>query len=993
MKNKELFLEKRNILFAKSQEEGFVAIDVLKDLANRFELSPDEFIELLDYFANNNLDVLLPHQVYLRKLKNKQARVNFCYYVLFNQAKKGEVDVSAYDSTVAPKITSLLKKYIDHFLTRDEKTFVTLYFGLDTGKPVNDDDEAMKQLDWHLSRYVHIKESALSKFRDGDDASTLAKRIANITRFTKIDNYEMRTVKYGSKEEDTIIFVPMSDGRDVIGPIILMEKTDKQPVSIGFLKGPGQIEFAFTIYNDEENSYAVNFYNKPKRARPELYATTNQVCFGLYYPSLGYHGNQYIFKKGEKVEVVQSWEGDQSNSRFINYNSPDNIYRGLSYEPFKKGLVAKQEGDGFKRFIVENPGERTGIACQINDDGTMMIGQYMNGEFNGIIMQSDNNCENFRLGIAIDSGFVDDFYISVDRGIQSIFYYKKMDKEAIALDYSPLFLREEMAVVEIDEKDEVKNRIKLSNPLFQSAPLSKKASPDLKEGEMTPEEKLNSLIGLGTVKKHIARLKALFIKRKNDHAKQSLHMLFTGNPGTGKTEVARLLAGIMYDEGIITENKFIEVDRSGLVGAYIGQSEEKTKKVIESALGGVLFIDEAYSLFSGVDDSKDYGKVVMDALVKAMEDYRDKLCIIFAGYKIPMEKLLSMNPGFKSRISYILDFPDYDREELKLITQKFVNDNGYSLTEDALNELVDIVELDRDGENFGNARDVRNILENLYAIQAERTISNISDRVITIDDVNTYASEQHIIKKKVETEQNVELPYNDILRCSSKYDDPFVFTQRYVEEASVNIKILDKPNGEVKGEGSGFFITDKGLIATCAHVIDGAENELLRVIVNIYTDKGKKTTKSYSAAIVGFDKVSDVGLIQLQNVGDDEFVFYPLLTEGKKISLLSQVIMGGYPLGGERFEKISLNEGKAQSYNRDRKLPDGRDDIERLYVDLFGVPGNSGSGVIEKSSGICVGIFAGASVERVYQTTYELNYAIPLDYLWKLVNELKNTTK
>ena len=494
MKNKELFTEKRNILFAKSQLEGYVAIDVLKELAERFELDQNEFVELVTYFDDKQIEVLLPYEVYLKKIKSKQAKINFCYYVLLNLTKTGDVDVSEYDPDVAPKIVNLTKSYINHFLNHDEKRFVNLYFGLDTGKPVQKDDEAVKQLDWSLSYYVQTKESVFNKFKEGDNASTLNKRASNIKRFTKIDNYEVRTVKYGSKEEDTIIFVPMSEGRDVVGPVILMEKNDNHPISLGFLRNPGQIEFAFTIYNDEQNSYAVNFYNKSKKPRPELYATSDQICFGLYYPNLGYHGNQYIFEKGEKVKLIQSWEGDQSTSRYLEFPSPDKIYRGLSYEPFKKGLVAKQEGDGYKRFIVENPGERTGLACQINDDGTMMIGQYMNNQFNGIVMQSDGNCENFRLGIVIDNSFVEDFYISVEKSIQSIFYYKKAETKAMALEYSPFFLREEMNVIIINEKDEVEARIKLASPLFKKADLAKKASPEIKEGELTPEQKLANLI-------------------------------------------------------------------------------------------------------------------------------------------------------------------------------------------------------------------------------------------------------------------------------------------------------------------------------------------------------------------------------------------------------------------------------------------------------------------------------------------------------------------
>ena len=151
----------------------------------------------------------------------------------------------------------------------------------------------------------------------------------------------------------------------------------------------------------------------------------------------------------------------------------------------------------------------------------------------------------------------------------------------------------------------------------------------------------------------------------------NIHMCFLGNPGSGKTEVARCIAGILYENGILPTDKLVEVDRSGLVSQYFGATAEKTKNVINKAMGGVLFIDEAYALGNNNDAGgiTDYGKEAIDTLVKAMEDHRGEFCVILAGYKNEMLKMLSVNPGFKSRIQFTLDFPNYSRKELQTIAE------------------------------------------------------------------------------------------------------------------------------------------------------------------------------------------------------------------------------------------------------------------------------------------------------------------------------------
>ena len=237
---------------------------------------------------------------------------------------------------------------------------------------------------------------------------------------------------------------------------------------------------------------------------------------------------------------------------------------------------------------------------------------------------------------------------------------------------------------------------------------------------------LDGLVGLEAVKKDVKSMMNLIKVRKLREenglpvAPMSMHMVFMGNPGTGKTTVARLLGGLYNAIGALTTGQLVEVDRSGLVAGYVGQTAIKTQEVIASALGGVLFIDEAYSLSSGGEN--DFGREAIETLLKAMEDHRDNLVVIVAGYTGPMEDFLDSNPGLESRFNKYITFPDYNGEELNAIFHGMCRKNGYELDESAetcaaeyFNSLYEC----RD-DNFGNGRDVRNRFEDMVVRQANR---------------------------------------------------------------------------------------------------------------------------------------------------------------------------------------------------------------------------------------------------------------------------------
>jgi len=273
--------------------------------------------------------------------------------------------------------------------------------------------------------------------------------------------------------------------------------------------------------------------------------------------------------------------------------------------------------------------------------------------------------------------------------------------------------------------DEEEDRKEIIEPAEQKADSTKQVVVN-KPLEGDPYQELDELIGLESVKEEVRTL-ANFVRIQKMRAdkglknpKMSYHLVFTGSPGTGKTTVARIVARIYKDLGILKQGHLVETDRSGLVGKYVGQTAPKTNAICDSALNGVLFIDEAYALTQNSD--QDYGDEAISTLLKRMEDDRDKLVVIVAGYPNEMKRFIESNPGLQSRFNKYINFPDYTPQELFDIFKMYLRKNEYTLTPDAaayLREVLERVVKNKD-RNFGNARYVRNVFEKTIEHQANR---------------------------------------------------------------------------------------------------------------------------------------------------------------------------------------------------------------------------------------------------------------------------------
>ena len=367
-------------------------------------------------------------------------------------------------------------------------------------------------------------------------------------------------------------------------------------------------------------------------------------------------------------------------------------------------------------------------------------------QYNHVIELITNLHENNYLILSGSSKEIDSL-LELDPRLQYLYQNERYKVPEVSLDDAfnvyEQYLNTELFKIIKEKEDENKNKFKEYVSLNKNfIPFSNRELaiylamysnsrgaiefPDNIYQKETVEEALANIVGLAKVKEKVKEFeKYMLFKVKAEAnglklASTNMHMIFTGNPGTGKTTIARIMAKMLYDMGIIKENKLIEAERKDLVGEYIGQTAPKTSEVIDKAMGGVLFIDEAYSLASKVGN--DYGKEAIATLIKAMEDHKDDLVVIFAGYKDEMKEFMDMNAGIVSRIGYTFDFDDYSTDELLEIFHKKITKMGFEYEDKCDDELKKLFKYFSKRKSFGNGRFVDKVLQEVllkHAIQQE----------------------------------------------------------------------------------------------------------------------------------------------------------------------------------------------------------------------------------------------------------------------------------
>jgi S1-C subfamily serine protease/Holliday junction resolvasome RuvABC ATP-dependent DNA helicase subunit len=475
---------------------------------------------------------------------------------------------------------------------------------------------------------------------------------------------------------------------------------------------------------------------------------------------------------------------------------------------------------------------------------------------------------------------------------------------------------------------------------------------------------LNSLVGLKSVKEFVSNLVreqrlAIMLKRNMTATGKTRHMLFTGNPGTGKTTVARLVGRIYKELGILRSGHFIEAQRSLLVGQYIGETTQKTSKVIESALDGVLFVDEAYSLSQ---EERDFGREAINELVPALENYRDRLVVIFAGYTREMQTFLSANSGIESRIGYTIEFPDYTADELLEIFMRMAVGDGYSVAEDARAELLRQFAWISVGNSkqFGNARGVRvrffdRMIEEVDKRMWEAHIAgqDITDfpRAFILSDVPEVAPTQSrpAIPSSGRTHS---FRMSDIAAAQQQAN--LSGEQDIPERVGTAVGFIKTE----KGSGTGFIISPDGHLLTSYHVIEGTRSIQFRLNNSSYM---------LDATYLDGDKEADFAVLKIDA---RNLPFAKIVAPGYVLRTGTPLGLLGYPMGEALGTEVTYTSGPLSSI---RRSPEG---LSIFQIDVSAYTGNSGGPVFLTQTGEVIGVlnfgpndtmnFA-ISVEELYQ--------------------------
>lgn len=503
--------------------------------------------------------------------------------------------------------------------------------------------------------------------------------------------------------------------------------------------------------------------------------------------------------------------------------------------------------------------------------------------------------------------------------------------------------------------DKIRQNNRVDESITETSESTKNKKNNVKRQTQSLEEalqRLNSLIGLDEVKREVDKIIKLIQFEKNRARRlgiencennQSYHFMFLGNPGTGKTTVARLLGDIFYYLGILEKGHMVECDRSTLVGEFIGQTAQLTKKAIEEAIGGVLFIDEAYALAREGASSNDFGKEAIDTLIKAMEDRRGQFIVILAGYTKEMRELMKVNPGLQSRINLNIEFVDYTDQQLLEIAVQMCSNNKYHLTRDGEKAFTEKINKYKVDDSFANARTARNLIEDAIREKAFR----IGNKHVPIDELSNLEPIDFGLELCQDPMKNIEDLFNElnsmvgltqvkemineIIRYiqfqNKRKEDGYQF-----EEISLNMIFVGNPGtgkttvARIVSE----LFKEMGILKK-GHLVEAGREDLVSGYLGQTASKTLEKVKEAYGGILFIDEAYALNSGGEQDFGKEAIATLIKEMEDNRDKLA--VIMAGYTK--EMKDLLNLNPGITSRIGNTIEFPDyNPDELFEIFIRL-----------------------------------------------------------
>lgn len=514
-----------------------------------------------------------------------------------------------------------------------------------------------------------------------------------------------------------------------------------------------------------------------------------------------------------------------------------------------------------------------------------------------------------------------------------------------------------------------------------------KGTPQTAEKPRSAMEEIQQLIGFDEVKGELEDLLSLGQISARPEMEDlmddlNFHWVLRGNPGTGKTTVAKLIGKVYKEIGLLSRGHTVKVTRADLVAEYVGQTAVKTKRCIDRAMGGVLFIDEAYTLKRGGSGGDDFGQEAIDTLLEQMSDRNGEFAVIAAGYPKPMKAFLDSNPGFESRFEKDFLLRDYTAKELCQIFLQKCQKKRFVLAED-LQEVLELLfenMIDARIKNWANGREAEKLEVQMRKLWARDPELLDGQRVYAL----RHLPEQYLSYLSDEGEEDEESAAPSPKQAKASFtlsadklaqpEGAGNWEDRYLNQVASVVYIRAQNEGGVSS-GSGSILTKDGYILTCNHVIEGSSSILVRLKV----DNGQKTLWN-PADVVWSDKELDAAILKME---DGEYPTLPLRPLSQPTQTGESIYHWGYPFGGKLSDDLNeLQPSLFQGYISSTQIKNG---LERINTNMEAKKGCSGGPVFSKKDGAIIGILCGSQTSGDEHFLEEINYVLPVKYIWERV--------